>query len=474
MAEAPLPGGLKDSGCGGEDSFLQALDRCIAAAGKGFAIGAGLRGGLVIFAVMARLRKASLLLRSSGGRIADKHLVRNALKETLRYGFFVGAFAGVYTSVDELVASLVGFGRSARWRSLVAGAIAGPSLLLTGPKTRHTSMALYILMRAAVLAARCGVKSKKVGWLFSPVSWKHGDVLLMCLSSSQILSAWILKPDTLPSSYVSFLNKHGGKDMSVVRGIRELALREPLTSLAKIQEHYRDNGTEIQLDPTMKVPCTMIHANQLCLIHFLQFIGDAYVRSLMVYLPVYLGPAVVVHRQGLLKRPFTILTKSLLGTARSSLFLATYCASAWGWTCLLFRLLNGCNPATLALGTFPTGLALTIEKKSRRMEIALYCFSRALESLGLCITSSAAFQPHHHRLPKRTDVVLFSFATSIIMHCYARERDVFRSKYLNVLDWVFGVPRSDDPVQRSVDKKKNRAEKTKEDGDDDERANCAA
>jgi hypothetical protein len=26
------------------------------------------------------------------------------------------------------------------------------------------------------------------------------------------------------------------------------------------------------------------------------------------------------------------------------------------------------------------------------------------------------------------------------MHCYAQEREVFQSKYLNVLDWVFGVP----------------------------------
>ena len=41
---------------------------------------------------------------------------------------------------------------------------------------------------------------------------------------------------------------------------------------------------------------------------------------------------------------------------------------------------------------------------------------------------------------KRADVVVFSIATSIIMHSYAQEREVFRSKYLNVLDWVFGVP----------------------------------
>jgi len=38
----------------------------------------------------------------------------------------------------------------------------------------------------------------------------------------------------------------------------------------------------------------------------------------------------------------------------------------------------------------------------------------------------------------RHDVALFALAAAAIMHCYHAERDVFRSKYLNVLDFVFG------------------------------------
>ncbi len=45
-------------------------------------------------------------------------------------------------------------------------------------------------------------------------------------------------------------------------------------------------------------------------------------------------------------------------------------------------------------------------------------------------------------VPKRIDVLMFSAAAAAIMHCYSdgqgRHRDVFRSKYLNVLDFVFG------------------------------------
>lgn len=87
---------------------------------------------------------------------------------------------------------------------------------------------------------------------------------------------------------------------------------------------------------------------------------------------------------------------------------------------------------------FPTGLALAIEKESRRMEISLYCLARAIESFFTCV-ADAGYLPQSRRI-KRADVVVFSLSTAIIMHCYAEEREVFKSKYLNVLDWVFGVP----------------------------------
>jgi len=77
--------------------------------------------------------------------------------------------------------------KTTKWRALVAGAVAGSSMLLIGLEDQHTSLAIYILMRAAVLASRCGIKSKRFGKICKPLTWKHGDIFLMCLSSSQIL-----------------------------------------------------------------------------------------------------------------------------------------------------------------------------------------------------------------------------------------------------------------------------------------------
>ncbi|XP_027148859.1 uncharacterized protein LOC113749358 [Coffea eugenioides] len=415
------------------------LWRIFTASVKGFTIGAGLKGGLGLFAILARLRRRrSLPSARKMEMVSSSEDVILAVKETMRYGLFLGTFAGTFVSVDEIVTALGGHRRTANWRALLAGAIAGPSILLTGYKTQHTSLAIYILMRAAVLASRCGIKSKRFGRICKPLTWAHGDIFLMCLSSSQILSAYILKQESLPSSYKSFLNKHGGKDAVILQGVRDIACGLPFSNLDAIEKHYKSTGIDITLDPKMKVPCSIVHGKQACEAHFVSFLLQAYKRALPVYLPVYLFPALIVHRQGLLKRPFSILARGLLGTFRSSLFLSMYCASAWMWTCLLFRLLKRCNVPMVAMGTFPTGLALAIEKKSRRIEIALYCMARAIESFFTCM-ADVGYLPQSKKL-KRADVVVFSISTAIIMHCYAVERDVFRSKYLNVLDWVFGVP----------------------------------
>ena len=46
----------------------------------------------------------------------------------------------------------------------------------------------------------------------------------------------------------------------------------------------------------------IVHGNQSCSSHVLSFLIQAYKRALPVYLPVYLIPALIVHRQGLSKR----------------------------------------------------------------------------------------------------------------------------------------------------------------------------
>jgi hypothetical protein len=64
------------------------------------------------------------------------------------------------------------------------------------------------------------------------------------------------------------------------------------------------------------IPCHFFHPGQTCWQHPLQLLVPAYGRALSVYIPVYLLPALLVHRQDFLKQPLPILQKVLQGVAR--------------------------------------------------------------------------------------------------------------------------------------------------------------
>ena len=67
-------------------------------------------------------------------------------------------------------------------------------------------------------------------------------------------SAYILKQESLPSSYKSFLNKHGGKDLVILQGMKDIASGMPFSDLQAIQRYYKSKGVDVQLDPNMEIP----------------------------------------------------------------------------------------------------------------------------------------------------------------------------------------------------------------------------
>ena len=148
---------------------------------RGAAIGFCLRGGLhllkFLFALVLRRKRSS---RSQS--------LSEVFQDTLRYTGFLGAFAGVFVSVDEGLAAVFGpercsfsfvslqsictcgahaflwgtcmssdtfhvIPRTKRWRAFVAGALAGPAILLTGYALTHAHKVALLQIRA------CGDKA---------------------------------------------------------------------------------------------------------------------------------------------------------------------------------------------------------------------------------------------------------------------------------------------------------------------------
>ena len=412
---------------------------------RGAAAGVALRGGLNLVSYVLNLALKSKRKRQQGQTLPPS--LRELSQDALRWGAFLGTLSGVFVTADETIACLFGTKRTAAWRALLAGALAGPTILLTGRKTRHTSFALYVFLRGLALLVRCGNLPTAAPWkrtLLAPTRYRHGDVALMCLSTCQFGYSWILLPSTLPSSYVRFLNKHGGKDMWVLEAIREMCSRRIATgttfdtntsTLAALADtpHAHFNG---------KLPCEFLHPGTTCTGHTLSFLPAGYLRALPVYLPVYVIPAALVHRGRLLdpKTRMQLWTKIGMGALRSSAFLSLYCALAWRGACVGWNTAGYTSAAAIVSSCWIAGLSTFVEKKSRRMELALYCLSRSIEAFSLTMVAHGYLNPRW--FPRRLDVMLFSAATAAVAHCYSdhfgERRDVFKSKYLVVFDFILG------------------------------------
>ena len=315
----------------GADEVRRALRRVGVATLRGAVTGGLLRGGFAIAAALLRRK----------GKPASRR-ARDVATEVARWALFLGSFSLTFTSADEAVGCLLGRRRTKMWRTALAGLVAGPTLLLTSLGARspnrstQTGLATYLLVRALLLCVRLGNRPsspealRRLLWISR---WRHADTLCMCAASSQVLYSWIMMPHTLPASYVNFLNKHGGKPRDVTVGIRLLAERN-----SRRLGLRKDGGDDpalvaqahaLALRPGTKKICGFLHPGQSCGSHFACFLPAAYLRALPVYVPIYVVPAILVHRDKFLKRPADVTVRTLLGIARSSLFLACYCQFAW-------------------------------------------------------------------------------------------------------------------------------------------------
>lgn len=160
---------------------------------------------------------------------------------------------------------------------------------------------------------------------------------------------------------------------------------------------------------------------------------------------MYIVPALLIHRQRLFSEPEVLWPKIAKGTLRSSLFLSLFCTVAWRSMCMAFQWHGRSSGRIVASSVWVAGLALLVEKKSRRMELSVYALIRAIEGLGKCLVLWGYIsprQPGSSGFRLRPDVALFSVAAAAICHCYSdhdgKRRDVFGGKYLNFLDFIFG------------------------------------
>ena len=441
-----------------EEEKTRARKRITKSIKRGAFTGLTLKGGVNVFAVLSRYLR--------GKTTREQLKAREAFEDAVKFSAFVGSFAGAYVTSDEVLAWKFGAEKTKRYRAFVSGVVASPSFLLAGAKPNY-SLASYLSLKALVLMSRVGAKSEngRVRSLFRVTNWEHADVAVVTGSAVVILGCFILKPEAVRGAYGAFLDRHCGKTKRQVEALRELCFLPENDPEGKGEEMFREycERTAIVLNKTgslsaakkdemlraiqrggggVKLPYSrdavyrkffMNDANPIE--HFLAFVKDSWGTSFISHVPIYVFPAILLHREKLLKDP-KLLGKLFAGIARSSLFLTVYCALAWQGPDVLGRLTKKVTPTTLVCGVPLAGAATFIEKKSRRGELATYCLDKSLESVVISMLSWG-YIPKSWK-DKRLDVLLFAFAAGTICMCYDRKRESFRSNYLNVFDFILG------------------------------------
>jgi len=265
--------------------------------------------------------------------------------------------------------------------SFVAGGLAGVALLFLD-KDDRIPISLYVFIRAMKMAYDAAETRR---WF--PVgikSYAHGDVILMSLSAAQILYAYIVRQDSVPKSYKHFLLGAGRKDQRIISAVRSVAMSEH-QNLVELRQYARQHGIYVNLNPnsfTQKHPvCDLMHPEMSCPEHWIRYVvAHFFEYGVRFYGPLNFVTLVLFQRKKLVTDPLRSLLKLVQMCAHSASFLAFYCGNAWFAQCLLRSGGVYSTVTTWIFGGLAAGPAILLEQKSRRMEIALYCMSPALQS----------------------------------------------------------------------------------------------
>lgn len=265
----------------------------------------------------------------------------------------------------------------------------------------------------------------------------HFDTLVMAVASSQVIWAWLFHRSSVAPSYLHFLDVQGGRVKCIRSGYVELHTTEGLTSssLGQINAMRSSEGRgELDLtQPLTTVMCNVLHRETDSCTHALwDYWKKAYLRALPVYLPVYVLPMLLFKSGQLARDPMPILVPTITNLLRSSLFLSSYCSAAWGVACAttnvgLTSQLKG------VLAGFGGGLMVAMEKKGRRVELALYVLSQSLPSTYRMLHEWGWLPtvPHGESL-------CFVAAMSVIMWSYVTRPHLMRWSYLSLFKFFFG------------------------------------
>lgn len=403
-----------------------------------FLLAYNIRAGVALLLRFAR----ALAQRPGELKSLDKFLGEGSLKfrvEAVRMGLFLGCFSGTYRAVTHGLAHYFKERVAAQWRSAIAGFLAGVSLCFMD-KSWHRTLALYMSARMAQLAYNFA--KLKGYWHFWGSDWAHGDALLFIISSAQVMYAYVMRPETLPNSYYKFIVRQGPIDEVILQAVRDNC-RGKAINLPQVLEYVKAKGGDEALAATQKfltsdmprlIPSRALHPQTSSPIKqtLTAFIGTSK-RIFPVYLTLALIPSIVLRFSNFVRGPGGVVVRSIQSALQSTAFLSVFCSSYMGVICLQRALIEPRKIKDHKLWYYLAGvissMAILIERKSRRSELALYAFPRAVDSLYMIL--------YDHQLAFRVpqgEVLLFCSAMAAVMWSYENQPNCLSPLVVKLLD----------------------------------------
>ncbi|KAG8786646.1 hypothetical protein FRC15_010986 [Serendipita sp. 397] len=294
-----------------------------------------------------------------------------------------------------------------RWHAALAGAIAGGLAVLWEKQDRRLGIAQQLFVRG--LQGSWNAFSEKKG-----IKIPFGSVIVFSMCCGQIMYSWLLRPDTIPRSYSTWISQASKvlePTVLVNRGFARDGRADPkyMNELINWENTTQRNKTLISqaIEMTANGPierrfgsCAEVHPwlDSCTYVQIERFL-EVFKWMFPIYGALHFVPALLFKRKEWARDAPGMLWRNLLGTARSSTFLGVFVIIYQTYFCGRFNLyefLVSLKSDSKALKVFRSkimghkytlwmvgalcGLSLLVEAPRRRAELAMYVMPKALES----------------------------------------------------------------------------------------------
>lgn len=371
--------------------------------------------------------------------LSEKSLVYRV--DAVRWGLAVGGFNLTYHLLRGVLARHVGStlrtwahakpppadhraGVPLPEHTIIAAAAAGLSLLAHERSARRT-VALYALARAIQSAYHTKARRRLVPDESLLARILGADHWLFCLACGQIQYAYVMRPELLGKRYYSFIVKNGPIDATVLQAVRN-SCRGHTVDIQALHAYALKHGNEraardvLEAGPHMRaVPLSAMHPrHQGSVAGVLDAFRSTFGKVFPLYFSIHAVPFLIFNTKTAVKQPVSALTRALVSGARSASFLGAFCTTYFAVVAAHRKLFPRDHKALYFVAGTIAGLAVYIEKQTRRSELTMYVLPRAID---------AAYQ--HLRSRKLLsgvpygDVYVFSASVAVLMYCYEHEDD---------------------------------------------------